>query len=136
MEFCLPDNKILRIKNVLQKCLSLKKVTLRELQSLLGLLVFASKVIPMGQTFSKRLYRATCGVKSLYAHIRLTKHIKDDLRIWLDFFENFNGHSLWQDGFVPAEALKLFTNSAGSYGYGAFFAGHWSAEAWPKIAHN
>lgn len=85
IEFCLPESKILRIKNLLKTFLSLKKITLRELQSLLGLLVSASHVIPMGRTFSKRFYRATCGAKSPFAHIQLTKNLKDDLWIWLAF---------------------------------------------------
>lgn len=133
MTFCLPDNKIHRIKDLLLKFLSLRKVTLRELQSLLGLLVFALRVIQMGWTFTKLLFRATCGVKSPFAHIRLTKSLKEDLRIWLQFIEKSNGHSLWQDDFVTSEALNLFTDSAGSYGYGEFFDGHWSAEAWPDV---
>lgn len=50
----------------------------------------------MGHIFSKRLYKATCGVKS-----------------------------------VVSESLSLFTDSAGSSGYDAFFDGKWSAESWP-----
>lgn len=133
MEFYLPDNKILRIKALLAKLLSAKKTTLRELQSLLGLLVFTARVIPMGRAFSKRLYRATCGIKSPFAHIRITKPIKEDLKIWLQFVENFNGHSIWQEEFVDSTALNLFTDAAGSLGYGAFYNGHWSAEHWPDL---
>lgn len=76
MEFYLPDTKNVRNKSLLAKLLSAKKTTLRELQSLLGLLVFTARVIPMGRVFSKRLYRATCGIKSPFAHIRITKPIK------------------------------------------------------------
>lgn len=78
MEFCLPEKKISCIKFLVLKLLAAKKSTLREIQSLLDLLTFTSRVIPMGRAFSKRLYRATCGVKSLFAHIRITRHIKED----------------------------------------------------------
>lgn len=120
MEFSLPSNKISRLKNLIVKLLASKKSTLREIQSLLGLLNFTSRVIPMGRAFTKRLYRATCGVKSPFAHIRLTRHIKEDFKIWLQFLDQFNGHSIWQDEFVSAESLNLFTDAAGAIGYGAF----------------
>lgn len=63
MEFLLPENKIARSIHLLQVLLDSKKTTLRHLQSLLGLLVFTSRVIPMGRVFCKRLYKATCGKK-------------------------------------------------------------------------
>lgn len=96
MELGLPQDKLLRIRQLLITFLALKKVTLRELQSLLGLLTFAWKVIPMGRAFSKGLYRATCGFKPPFDRIRLTKDIKADLRIWLGFLESFNGCTLWK----------------------------------------
>lgn len=87
----------------------------------------------MGRVFCKRMYRATCGKKSPHDHIRITRPLKADLQIWLQFLQNFNGRSIWQDDFVTAESLNLFTDSAGSIGYGAYFHGHWSAESWPDL---
>lgn len=133
MEFLLPENKVARTILLLQTIIDSKKTTLRQLQSLLGLLVFTSRVIPMGCVFCKRLYRATCGKKSPFDHIRVTKHMKSDLLIWLEFLQNFNCRSIWQEDFVSAESLNLFTDSAGSVGYGAYFLGHWSAESWPDL---
>lgn len=103
------------------------------MQSPLGLLTFPARVIPMGRTFSKRPYRSTCGIKSPFARIRLTKLIKHDLRVWLQFVQNFNGHSLWQEDFVSADALNLIKDAAGSFGYGAYFDGHWSSECWTDV---
>lgn len=64
MEFLLPDTKIVRIRNLLQTLLLAKKSTLRELQSLLGLLVFTSRVIPMDRAFCRRLYRINMWLKN------------------------------------------------------------------------
>lgn len=89
MVFRLPIDKVLRLHFLLAKMLVAKKVLLKEMQSLLGLLVFASKVIPMGHVFSCRLYMSTMGLTSPFSHIRLTKSLKDDLSIWLDFFNSF-----------------------------------------------
>lgn len=54
--------------------------------------------------------------------------LKDDLKIWLAFTNNFNGYSLWQEDVIPKQALHLFADAAGSIGY---FNGHWSAEKRP-----
>lgn len=133
MEFYLPESKITRTKILLLKLLAAKETTIRELESLLGLLVFTSRVITMGRVFSKRLYWTTSGVKSLFAHIRWTKQIKEDLKIWLQFISNFNGHSIRQDKFILTQSLTLYTDAAGSIGYGAFYNGHWSAVRWADI---
>lgn len=130
MEFRLPVDKLLRIKSLLEKLLSKQKTTLKELQSLLGLLVFTARVIPMGRVFSKRLYMASRGLKSPSAHMRLTRPLKKDLKIWYEFICRFNGHAIWQDDFILSESLQLFTDSAGSVGYGVYFNGHWSIGSW------
>lgn len=54
--------------------------------------------------------------------------LKDDLKIWLAFTNNFNGYSLWQEDVIPKQALHLFADAACSIGY---FNGHWSAEKHP-----
>lgn len=133
MEFSLPFEKIVRINTLLDKIIACKKTTLKELQSLLGLLVFTARVIPMGRVFTKRLYKATCGKKSPYAHIRITKSMREDLNLWSQFLKKFNGHCIWQDDFVSSSSYNLFTDAAGSIGYGAFFMGHWSAAKWPDL---
>ena len=39
---------------------------------------------------------------------------------------------MWQTGPVSNADLALFTDAAGSVGYGAYFNGRWSAEPWPE----
>lgn len=51
MVFRLPVDKVLRLHFLLTRMFVSKKVLLEEMQSLLGLLVFASKVIPMERIF-------------------------------------------------------------------------------------
>lgn len=47
-----------------------------------------------------------------------------DLKFGFQLIFNFNGHSLWKEEFVITDSLNLFTDAAGSYGYGAYFNGH------------
>lgn len=131
MEFRLPTEKLDRARLLLGNMLRVRKTTLREFQSLLGLLCFSCKVIPMGRIFSRRLYMATKGLKLPGSHLRLVAAVREDLCLWKSFLSDFNGQSLWQSEFVEARALGLFTDAAGGYGFGAFWSGHWCAEQWP-----
>lgn len=133
MEFLLQADKLSSLKKLLSKLIFCRKTTLRELQSVLGLINFTFKVIPMGRTFSKRLYNATCGVKSPFDHIRLTKPLKDNLKIWYHFISNFNGHTLWQEEMVSSPAIQLYTDATGTIGFGAYYNNHWAAETCPEL---
>lgn len=131
MEFRLPDEKIIKIRILLDFILFKCKVKLRVLQSLLGLLAFASRVLPMGRVFSKRLYHAISGISSPFHFVQITSGIRDDLKVWRRFLSTFNGNCLWQAPFCSASALHLQTDAAGSCGYGAYWDGHCSADLWP-----
>ncbi|KAM4031882.1 LOW QUALITY PROTEIN: uncharacterized protein ACNLHF_019259 [Anomaloglossus baeobatrachus] len=59
MIFRLPSDKVSALLSLLMGFRSVRSVTLRQMQSLLGLLVFACRVMPMGRIFSRRLALAT-----------------------------------------------------------------------------
>lgn len=121
MECRLPPEKLIKLRQQIKKVLSAKKVQLKEFQSLLGLLNFACRVIPVGRIFLRRLYFSTVGCNSPFSHIRISSEIKEDLQIWNEVFTSFSGCSLWQGQFIESQALQLFTDAAGSSGFGAFF---------------
>ena len=58
----LPSDKVLRCANLLSAFLT-RKVTLQELQSLIGLLNFSCSVVLPGWAFLRRLIDLTVGVK-------------------------------------------------------------------------
>lgn len=131
MECRLPQAKLDRLRFMISFVLSKPKVTVRTLQSLLGLLAFATRIIPMGRVFSKRLYRAIAGCRSPNHFVRINSSLVSDLLVWNDFFSSYNGRSFWQTPFQDNSVVSLFTDAAGSTGYGAFYQGHWSAARWP-----
>lgn len=90
----------------------------------------------MGRVFSKRLYMATKGLKSPSDHVRLTRPLKDNLKIWHKFICSLNGHAICKEEFIYSESIQLFTDSAGSVGYGAYFDVHWSIGRWPAAWFN
>ena len=57
--------------------------------------------------------------------------------MWLSFFQHFNGVSVFHDMFwVSSADVELYTDSAGSIGFGIYFAGKWTCAAWPADWHD
>ena len=125
LEARLPIDKIQKCRNLLSEFLCKRSVTLRELQSLIGLLNFACSVFVPGRAFLRRLIDLATGIQGPTHHIRLTKDTKDDLRVWLQFLDLFNGKSFFlAEIWETSNTLELYTDSAGSKGYGAVFGNH------------
>ena len=133
MEARLPDDKLVKCKERIAAALERSKLTLKELQSIIGLLNFACKVVPSGRAFLRRMINLTIGVRQPSHHIRLNKHAKADLSAWLLFLQQFNGKSFFLgDEWVTNSALHLYTDASGSIGYGAVFGKKWFHGVWPQ----
>ncbi|CAG2186129.1 unnamed protein product [Mytilus edulis] len=135
MELRLPKVKLIEIKQRITVILGCKKVKLRELQSLIGLLNFACQVVVPGRAFCRRLIDATCNVKEAWHRIRVSSEMKDDLQIWLSFLNEYNGVSVMLDLlWTSNETIQLYTDSAGgsNRGFGIYFDGKWSQACWPR----
>ena len=63
MTLRLPQDKLTELQRRIQETLHTSKTTLRDLQSIIGLLNFASQVVASGRAFIRRLIDATIGVK-------------------------------------------------------------------------
>ena len=89
MEARLPEDKLTQCQLLLRLFLCRHKVTLRELQSLIGVLNFCCSVIGPGKAFLRRLIDLTLGISRPHYHIRLTRQVKLDLLTWQDFLTGF-----------------------------------------------
>ena len=132
MEIRIPEEKVRVMHAQVELILGARKVTLRELQVLLGRLNFACRAVVPGRPFCRRLIDATKGVKRQHHRIRVTQSMKQDLLMWDEFLRDYNGRSIilpseWAD----SDELQLYTDASGSIGFGAFFKGHWVQGAWP-----
>lgn len=131
----IPVTKIYEIISKIEEILPRKKCKLKQLQSLIGSLNFACRAVVPGRPFCRRLINATCGLTKQHHHLRITADMKKDLELWIQFFKNFNGISVFHDRFwVSNEDLQLYTDSAGGsdLGFGAYFAGKWAQGSWPR----
>ena len=108
------------------------KVTLQELQSLIGVLSFACSVVELGMTFLRRLIDLTIGLKRPHHKRRLNNEARADLKAWSLFINSFNGSSIFlSDIWNSSVSLDLHTD-ASNIGYGGFLGNKWFAEEWPK----
>ena len=132
MELRLPAEKLEKCRRAIASLLNRKSVTLRELQSVIGLLSFACKAIVPGRAFLRRVIDITIGVSQPFHHIKLTAAVKADLQVWLSFLDQFNGRCVFiADSFATPFVCHLHTDAAGARGYGALCGDEWFAGAWP-----
>lgn len=75
----------------------------------------------MSRVFNRYLMVAMVGVWTSSHHIRLNRAHKEDLLVWERFLDSKNGRSLWMEQVTTSFDFELFTDAAGSAGYGAYF---------------
>ena len=129
----LPIDKIHKSTQLISEFLGRKKETLKEVQSLSGLLNFACSVIKPGRAFLRRLIDPTVGIRSPHHLIRLNKEVKEDLKVWLSFLTEFNARSFFiDDVWQNSSKLSLYTDASGALGFGAIFGSRWCYGKWPS----
>ena len=94
MEARLPNDKLEKCRLILREFLKPKKVSVKEMQSLIGLLNFTCSVVLPGRTFLRRMI-VTVGVCRPTHLILLKWDVKEDLKMWLQFLDHFNGKSFF-----------------------------------------
>lgn len=130
MEIRLPQDKLTKLLEKLRYLKHRKKVTLEELQSVIGLLNFVCNVVQPGRAFLRRLIDLTIGLKKPKHRRWLTKEARADINAWLVFAENFNGKSLFlSDRWESSVQLNLYTD-ASNIGFGCVLGTQWFAQIW------
>lgn len=137
LECRLPVEKIAKTKVALENAHRKKKITLRSLQSLIGLLNFACIVVCPGRAFLRRLIDLTCNVSNPFHKIRLNSEARADISAWKIFIETFNGKSVFlKDHWQNSESLNLYTDASGNVGFAAVFGSWWLAGEWLSKMQN
>ena len=132
MEARLPADKLARIQQLLDSFTDRRSARLLDLQSLIGTLQFACRVVVPGRTFLQRIINLTRGVKNHFHHIRLNKEFSRDIQMWKVFIAQWNGRSFFLDSRVTSSRdLQLYTDAASTIGFGGFFNGKWFQGRWP-----
>jgi len=106
MKVSLPRPKLMELKKFLatwQSCQACRK----ELESLVGKLAHACKVVWPGKMFLHRMLKVVLGVRQPYHRIRLNAEFQSDLTWWVTFLESWNGVSLHQEFGLCGSHIRL-----------------------------
>lgn len=132
MTASLPTDKIINLKSLLLQNMHKKKVSLKTLQSILGHLNFACKVIKPGRCFLRRLYDLTKGHTKSWHFIKISKDCRADLKLWYSFLSDYNGVTLLtNDRFISSKTLHLYSDAAGSKGFACTHQSSWTYGVFP-----
>ena len=128
----LPRDKLTRIQDTLDTWRERKVCRRKELESLVGLLHHACKVIRPGRSFLRRMITLLSSTNDRHV-IRLNRAFRADLAWWRMLAANWNGTGLIpQNGTTPS--TTLFTDASGSWGCGAFWNQRWLQFHWSESA--
>lgn len=141
MQARLPRARLDAILTALGQWSTQQRCTARELQSLIGVLSFATKVVRPGRMFlrrmldllriSKRIDSPRKGSGRSHApSIRLTEGFRADLQWWRHFATDWNGVSLlYAREWATASSLRIATDACAT-GAGAMCFPDWFHHAW------
>ncbi len=132
----LPDQKLDSLRGSLiehlQKHQERRPITKRKLLSLIGKLSFATKVIPAGRFFLRRLLDNAHSLPDLDSPLLLSDEAAEDIRWWSSFSSQWNGRAFFLDpAWTPTPDMQLFTDAFSLVGLGAYWDGQWLQMRWP-----
>ena len=127
----LPRDKVDRILRLLQSWSRKKTCTRRDLESLIGSLHHACRVVVSGRTFLRRMIDLLCCFRHRDHPIRLNVEFRRDLQWWLSFFQDWNGVSFFLSPAVSQlPDLVVSSDASGSCGFGALWRTQWFCSSW------
>ena len=130
-ELRLPQEKLTELLSLLSTWSSITKCTKRQLLSLIGKLHFATKVIPAGRIFLRRLINRSTAVDALHHHLYLNSDTRADIAWWRNFLPIWNGSApILEPKWTLSTTLQLFTDASSLHGFGAYYQGAWFRGNW------
>ena len=130
LEMRVPPEKITDVLIILESFISKPKCTQRDVQSLVGKLIFISQAVPAGRAFCSRFLNLLSKFKKPSHRLRVTCEARLDAEWWLKFLKQFNGTSvITLDHHIDSKDL-MFACDASLSGGGFFMGRQWSYVKW------
>lgn len=120
MQARLPPDKLDRARKTVADLLKRATIPHRELESAVGFLSFAAKIVIPGRAFLRRLFDA---IRRPAAIIRLSAGMKADLLWWKTFLKDWNGLKLLRH-VASRESWYIWTDASGKLGMGGYILKH------------
>lgn len=122
MQARLPPDKLARARKTCENLLNKAFISHQELESAVGFLSFAAKIMIPGRAFLRRLFDSLRTQKSIH---RITPAMKADLHWWHDFLEDWDGLKLLVH-LNSRPTFHIWTDASGRLGMGGYILQHLS----------
>ena len=133
LEARLPLDKLVEIRSLLTDTVTRRRISQRNLESLLGKLSFAARVIVPGRTFVRRLWSVFSRYQEPHFTIVLSQDCNADLNWWIRLLADWNGKSFFlHPDWTPSADVHLFTDASATRGWGAYNDGRWIQGEWTQ----
>ena len=131
----LPDEKLQRLQALLDTWHGRGSGSRGDLESLVGILQHASKVVRHGRCFLRRLYDLLAQTQKFKKHfrVRLNGECQADIEWWVTFSRHWNGASILRPIRASRPDVHLWSDASGSWGCGAIWQGQWLQVAWDHL---
>ena len=127
----LPEDKLLALRELIHSWMPRRWCRKRELESLIGHLHHAAKVVWPGRAFLRRFIDLLCCFRNNNHPVRINQEFCLDLQWWQQFLASWNGVGFWlYPGISAATDLEVTSDAAGAIGFGAYSQGQWFYGAW------
>ena len=129
----LPQGKVDSLRVMLQRIVDSKSVhDAFAPESLVGHLVHATKVCPLGKAFLSGLFQVLHGMQHSHGQPRrLNLATRADIGRWHSLLSTWPGVSVQQFLALGQPDRHLFSDASGSWGCGAWSLPHWFQLLWP-----
>ena len=129
----LPDDKLRRLRQLLTTWGDKRACSRRELESLVGYLNHACKVVRPGRSFLRRMldllrHTEPSAAPRRHHFIRLNRSFRADLQWWRTFVADWNGVSVMPD--LRSVSVEMVSDASGAWGCGAYWHPQWFQLQW------
>ena len=135
-ELRLPEDKLERLRQLLREWGAKRVCRRRELESLVGLLNHACKVVRPGRSFLRRLLDLLHYTENRPAGdspIRLSNSCQADIAWWSEFIDTWNGVSFLSPT-LSLPLVEITSDASSSWGCGAWQDSRWFQAPWDHRA--
>ena len=135
MAMRLPADKLHRLSDLLAQWRGKRSGRREELESLVGFLQHALKVVPAGRLSIRRIYNLLAQTHNFKRHysIRLNAECRADIEWWCTFLQAWNGTSMLRPLRLADPDADFWSDASGGWGCGAHWQGRWFQVAWQSL---
>ena len=135
MELRLPPEKLTQLVGLLEAWHGRKTSIRHDLESLVGMLQHASKVVHPGRIFLRRIYDILAATSHFKPHftVRLNRTCRADIDWCHKFIHSWNGTSLLRQVHTLTPDVHLWSDASGHWGCSAHCQGLWFNLPWGSL---